>query len=135
MLSFFISLKSKEYFTACLYTCYDFIRPDVALELAWKNGFMDFAFPFLIQVVREYTSKVDTLVAESEKKKKEAEKKSEQPSGFIASPEEMYANQIPQLTYYDPNTQQGYGVPTGYAIPPTGYAIPPTGFGGTYGQY
>jgi clathrin heavy chain len=37
-------------FAACLYTCYDLIRPDVALELAWKNGVMDMAMPFLIQV-------------------------------------------------------------------------------------
>jgi clathrin heavy chain len=110
LLIFFVGLKSKECFAACLFTCYDLIRPDVALELAWRNNLLDFAFPFLIQVVREYTSKVDALVAEAEKKKKEAEKKSETPSTFV-SPEEMYANQIPQIAYYDPNAQPGYGMP------------------------
>jgi len=104
LLAFFVGLKSKEYFTACLYSCYDIIRPDVALELAWRNGFMDFAFPFLIQVVREYTTKVDTLIAEAEKKKKEAEKKNEQPTTFQS--EELYSNQILQITYTDPNQQQ-----------------------------
>lgn len=119
LLNFFISLKSKECFAATLYTCYDAIRPDIALELAWKNNYIDFAFPFLIQVVREYTSKVDGLVAEAEKKKKEAEKKSDQPSNFVHS-EDMYANQIPQIAYYDPSMQQGY---------------PPTGMMPPYGQY
>lgn len=40
----------KECFAACLYTCYDLIRADVAMELAWLNGMMDFAFPYVLQV-------------------------------------------------------------------------------------
>lgn len=40
----------KECFAACLYTCYDLIRADVVLELAWMNNMMDFAYPFLLQV-------------------------------------------------------------------------------------
>lgn len=40
----------KECFAACLYTCYDLIRADVAVELAWMHGIMDFAVPYLLQV-------------------------------------------------------------------------------------
>lgn len=40
----------KECFAACLYTCYDLIRADVAVELAWMHGMMDFAVPYLLQV-------------------------------------------------------------------------------------
>lgn len=40
----------KECFAACLFVCYDMIRPDVALELAWMNNMIDFAFPYLLQV-------------------------------------------------------------------------------------
>lgn len=40
----------KECFAACLYTCYDLIRADVAVELAWMHGMMDFAVPYLMQV-------------------------------------------------------------------------------------
>lgn len=40
----------KECFAACLYTCYDLLRPDVVLELAWRHQLMDFAFPYMIQV-------------------------------------------------------------------------------------
>merc|ERR1712179_285025 len=46
---------------ACLFQCYDLLHPDVILELAWKHNIMDFAMPYLIQVMREYTSKVDKL--------------------------------------------------------------------------
>lgn len=41
----------KECFASCLFVCYDLIRPDVALELAWMNNMVDFAFPYLLQVI------------------------------------------------------------------------------------
>lgn len=40
----------KECFASCLFVCYDLIRPDTALELAWMNNMIDFAFPYLLQV-------------------------------------------------------------------------------------
>ena len=33
-----------------LFTCYELIRPDVALELAWRNNYYDFFMPYIIQV-------------------------------------------------------------------------------------
>ena len=46
-----VSLQGKkECFASCLFVCYDLIRPDVALELAWMNDMIDFAFPYLLQV-------------------------------------------------------------------------------------
>lgn len=41
----------KECFASCLFVCYDLIRADVALELAWMNNMIDFAFPYLLQVI------------------------------------------------------------------------------------
>lgn len=64
LLSYFIDSKEQECFAACLYTCYDLLRPDVVLELAWKNKLIDFAFPYMIQFVKEYTGKVDMLLSE-----------------------------------------------------------------------
>ncbi|CAF1680233.1 unnamed protein product, partial [Didymodactylos carnosus] len=43
------------------FQCYDLLRPDVILELAWRHDIMDFAMPYMIQVMREYISKVDKL--------------------------------------------------------------------------
>jgi len=119
LLEFFVSKGLKECFAACLYTCYDAIRPDVALEVAWKNQIIDFAFPFLIQVLREYVSKVDVLHKEFEKKKKDEEKKGEQTAFQPAITEESFVSSLPQIAYYptpvpmvDPNAY-GYG---GYPV-------------------
>jgi len=113
LLEFFVSNSLKECFSAALYTCYDVIRPDVALELAWKNKILDHAFPYFIQVVREYTSKVDGLHKEHDKKKK-TEEKHDQQSSFTANsiPEvEGFINALPQIAYYpggvDPNAYYG----------------------------
>jgi clathrin heavy chain len=46
----FVMQGKKECFASCLFICYDLIRLDVALELAWMNNMVDFAFPYLLQV-------------------------------------------------------------------------------------
>jgi len=61
VLRFFVENGLREHFSACLYACYDLLRPDVVLELAWRNGLNDFAMPYMIQVLREYTGKIDWL--------------------------------------------------------------------------
>ena len=64
LLRFFVEEKpDSEAFTACLYTCYGLIRPDVAMELAWRNRIMDSAMPFLIQTVRDLHSRVEAIDA------------------------------------------------------------------------
>jgi len=108
LLEFFVQNDLRECFSAALYTCYDVVRPDVALELAWRNKILDSAFPYLIQVVREYTTKVDSLVKETEKKKKEEEKKGELPGSFV-SQDELFVNNIPQIAYY-PASPVGPGI-------------------------
>jgi len=125
LLEFFVANSLKECFAACLYTCYDTVRPDVAIELAWKNKILDFSFPYIIQVVREYVGKVDSLYKEFDKKKKSEEKKDEQ-SSFVA-PEESFMHTLPQIAYYptgqDPNQfygQQQFGVG---GMPGNGYGF------------
>lgn len=61
LLQFFIETGKKECFAACLYTCYDLLRPDVVLELGWRNNMMDFAMPFMIQSMRETMNKLEML--------------------------------------------------------------------------
>jgi len=65
LLKFFIKEGLHECFASCLFNCYSLIRPDVALELAWRNNQMDMAMPFLIQVIREFQDKVDKLSSSS----------------------------------------------------------------------
>lgn len=58
LLAWFLQEDKKECFAACLFTCYDLLRPDVVLETAWRHNIMDFSMPYFIQVMREYLSKV-----------------------------------------------------------------------------
>merc|ERR1712088_711726 len=76
LLAYFLEHKAYDCFAACLFQCYDLLHPDVILELAWKHNIMDFAMPYLIQVMREYTSKVDKL-EESEAARVEEKKEEE----------------------------------------------------------
>jgi len=82
LLKFFVEISNHPAFAACLYACYDLIRPDVALELAWRNHLIDFVMPFIVQYIRDLTSRVDVL--ESYHKAKEEKKDDEKPDAFKA---------------------------------------------------
>lgn len=82
LLRYFVDQESKECFAACLYTCYDLIRPDVAMELAWRKNMTDFAMPYLIQVLREYTSRIDALDKKTQKKEEEEERQKSAPNDW-----------------------------------------------------
>jgi len=119
LLLYFVENKMPECFAAALYSCYDLIHPDVALEYSWRYNILDYGVPYLVQVLREYIPKIDKL----EKKNKEAEEKAkveikEQPlPGGDFNP-----SVVPML----PGTVPGSFSPTGF-LPPG--SIPPQ-FGG-----
>lgn len=58
LIAWFLEIGRSDCFAACLYSCYDLLRPDVILELGWRHNIMDFAMPYLVQVLREYLTKV-----------------------------------------------------------------------------
>ena len=58
LIAWFLDQENHPCFAACLFSCYDLLRPDVILELSWRHNIMDFAMPYMIQVMREYTAKV-----------------------------------------------------------------------------
>ena len=47
LLRFFVAQKDKSCFSATMYTCYDLVRPDIAIELAWRHGYTDYAMPYM----------------------------------------------------------------------------------------
>jgi len=96
LLAFFVSNKNKECFAASLYTCYDLLHPDVVMEMAWLNGMSDAAMPFMIQVMREYSRKVDMLMAEKKEREQEG-KSAEEASKQAEAQVNMYAQLIPAL--------------------------------------
>jgi len=119
LLDYFVQNDLKHCFAACLYTCYELVHPDFAMELAWKSNLVDFAFPFILQFLREYTMKVDTLI-ESEKKQSA---KPEQPT----SP-------VPVVQGVQPGVPFGYA--PGVALPGSGLIpILPMGGGGPMGAF
>ncbi|XP_006902589.1 PREDICTED: clathrin heavy chain 2 [Elephantulus edwardii] len=61
LLQWFVDEGQRECFVATLFTCYDLLRPDVALELAWRHGLADCTMPYFIQLMHEYLGKVDSL--------------------------------------------------------------------------
>eukprot|EP00930_Biecheleria_cincta_P019685 TRINITY_DN1496_c0_g1_i1.p1 TRINITY_DN1496_c0_g1~~TRINITY_DN1496_c0_g1_i1.p1 ORF type:complete len:1703 (+),score=387.00 TRINITY_DN1496_c0_g1_i1:58-5166(+) len=115
LLKFFVENGHKECFAACLYTCYDLITPDVALELAWRNGLTDYCMPYLIQVMREFTGRVNALDKKTTKKEEEEEKNKSASNDYV--PDYMVPNMmmpgLGQLAIGGPQhmPQPGFGQP------------------------
>jgi clathrin heavy chain len=74
LLRFFVDQDLKECFAACLFNCYELIRPDVTLELAWRFNLMSFAMPFMIQTMRDMNKKLDALASKMVEKDQDEEK-------------------------------------------------------------
>ena len=135
LLIFFVDQKLTDCFAAQLYACYDLLRPDAVLELAWTRGMVDFAFPYFIQAVREYTTKVDKLLADAHEHKAAAETEKKEAKEAQAAHNNMYALLPPALpapadwaaanpaayAHYDPYANQ-VGAYTGGAV--SAYGMP-----------
>jgi clathrin heavy chain len=137
LVHYFVENGERECFAACLYTCYDLIKADVALEVAWQHGLMDLAMPFMIQTMRDYGSKIDTLMAERaenrEEKKTEESKQKEQQAQSNA-----YLSLMPLGLPAPPvagDTNGGFGGAPGAYGAPAGFGSGAS-FGGAaaYGQ-
>ncbi|CAA6654735.1 unnamed protein product [Spirodela intermedia] len=110
LLVYFIEQGKKECFASCLFICYDLIRPDVALELAWVNNMIDFAFPYLLQFIREYAGKVDELVKDKLEALSEVKAKEQEEKEMVAQ-QNMYAQLLPLALPAPPGMGGPYGVP------------------------
>ncbi|GJN07209.1 hypothetical protein PR202_ga25020 [Eleusine coracana subsp. coracana] len=131
LLVYFIEQGKKECFASCLFICYDSIRPDVALELAWMNNMVDFAFPYLLQFIREYSSKVDDLVKDKIESQKEEKAKEKEEKDLVAQ-QNMYAQLLPLALPAPPMPGMGGPPPPmgGMGMPPMGgMGMPPMGPG------
>lgn len=123
LMRYFLESGSKECFAGCLYTCYDLVQPDVVLELAWKHNVMDYAMPYFVQVMKEYSTLLEEhsrLLAERSAPAPEALADGGMPaSGFDGS----------QGTLPFDASALGMGHPAGL-MPPGGVAMMPPGAGG-----
>jgi clathrin heavy chain len=46
----FVDIGSRECYVGMLYSCYDLLRPDVVLEMSWRNGLNDFTMVCLLSL-------------------------------------------------------------------------------------
>ncbi|XP_005091567.1 clathrin heavy chain 1 isoform X2 [Aplysia californica] len=122
LISWFLENGNHECFAACLFQCYDLLRPDVILELAWRHNIMDFAMPYMIQVMREYTSKVDKL-EQSESVRSEEEQKAEERPIVLNEPQLMLTAGPMGMTP-PPPPQTGYGYAPMPGAPMPGAPMP-----------
>lgn len=131
LLQWFLEIGKTDCFAASLFMCYDLLKPDVVLELAWRHNLLDFAMPYMIQVMREYLTKVDQL---SESNAKRAEEGDATPEPPIMGVEQLMITAgpsfVPQPNMYPGMPPQGAMPPV--SMPPQGYAQPPPGAAGYY---
>ena len=76
------------------YTCYELLHPDVVLEYSWRYGYFDFAMPFMIQTMRDLTSRVETVQKKTDDIQKKEEKSTEQK---LSSPLEIMEMIVPSF--------------------------------------
>merc|ERR1712172_387276 len=89
LLAYFLEKKAFDCFAACLFQCYDLLHPDVIMELSWKHNIMDFAMPYFIQVMREYTAKVDKLEESETLRAEEVKEENNKPIVMETQPQLM----------------------------------------------
>lgn len=96
LLNFFVAQGQKECVSACLYTCYELIRPDVVLEMAWRHNMMDFAMPYMIQSFRQFSDELggvraklqaqdDAIKVEAEAQKKVEAEQQNTDAAFVGN--------------------------------------------------
>lgn len=120
LLRYFVDIGNRECYVGMLYACYDLIRPDVVLELSWRNGLNDFTMPFMINLLCQQTKELASLKADNEARKtKEKEKESVEDNTPI-----LGANRL--MITAGPAGGAGHTSPGPFT---NGFAPQPTGFG------
>jgi len=141
ILRYFVSVRDRACFAAVLYTCYDLIKPDVAMELAWRHGYVDYVMPYIIQYTRHLHDKVAAIDARTAPKKEDVPAANDAHVGMMdGGLMGLGSNLMIANTPYGGYDQGGYG--GGYGGQPgygggganMGYGgAPAGGYGGGYG--
>ncbi|KAI3390877.1 hypothetical protein diail_8455 [Diaporthe ilicicola] len=117
LIRYFVDVGNRECYVGMLYACYDLLRPDLILELSWRNGLNDFTMPYMINMLAQQTKELALLKADNE-----ARKSKEKEQEKVEDNTPILGNRLMITAGPGANT----GGP-GYA--PNGFAPQPTGFG------
>ncbi|KAJ8904263.1 hypothetical protein NDN08_000787 [Rhodosorus marinus] len=107
----FLKERRRECFTALLYGCYEFFKPETALELSWRHQAKDFAMPYMVQNMAEVGAKLVRLEEESASRKELEERDRKEREAEI--------NEDASVLMYGLQSQQTGGVPMLGAPPAT----------------
>lgn len=118
LLRHIMNMQDKELLASMLYTCYELVKPDVALEVAWRQGLQEYVMPYFIQFVKDLSMRVETVQKSTEDIKKKDVQKAE---------DEMNRPLDMDMNLMFPGMGQGMGGPA--AI------MPAPGMGGMGSQF
>ena len=119
LLRHIMHMQDKELFAAMLYTCYELVKPDVALEVAWRCNLQEYVMPYFIQFVKDLSSRVENVQKSTDDIKKKEETKAE---------EEMNRPLDLEMNFMFPGLGMGMSGPA--AIMPAPGSMPGMGMGG-----
>jgi len=122
----------QSVFGAALYTCYHLIRPDIALELAWRNNLQEFVTPYMIQSFRDLTDRVSALENRLEKREKKesdeetAKKEAENMLQNQSANSMLMLTNAPAPQYANMGQNMGFAPAPGFVNPaaPQGQFVP-----------
>ncbi|KAF4309669.1 hypothetical protein GTA08_BOTSDO02967 [Botryosphaeria dothidea] len=117
LLRYFVDIGSRECYVGMLYACYDLIRPDVILEVSWRNGLNDFTMPYMINFLAQQAATIEQLKKDNEERKaKEQSQQKNEESTPILGASRLMLTQGPSAPSPAP-----YGQANGIAPQATGY--------------
>ncbi|KAI9745433.1 MAG: hypothetical protein M1818_000967 [Claussenomyces sp. TS43310] len=120
LLRYFVDIGSRECYVGMLYACYDLIRLDVVMEIAWRHGLTDFTMPFMINFMSQQASTIQELKKDNEERKaREKSHETDENTGPILGGSRLMLTQGPA---------GGSQSPASFAHT-NGFAPQPTGFG------
>lgn len=117
LLRYFVDIGSRECYVGMLYACYDLLRPDVILEMSWRNGLHDFTMPYMINLISQQTAAIELLKKDNEERKtrEASQQKKEEDTPILGS--RLMLTQGPMGSAPSPGP---YGQANGIAPQPTG---------------
>jgi len=92
LLTYFVTTKNNGGFVSCLYACVGLLRPDVVMELSWKNGLTDLSMPFMIQTVRTQSTLLASLAERVTKLELANQKRDEREDQELNNPMQLGQN-------------------------------------------
>ncbi|KAL2176067.1 uncharacterized protein P884DRAFT_226974 [Thermothelomyces heterothallicus CBS 202.75] len=123
LLRYFVDVGNRECYVGMLYACYDLIRPDVVLELSWRNGLHDFSFPYFINMLSIQTKEIAALKADNEARKaREKEQEKAEDNAPILGVNRLMITAGP-AGGAPPASPMPYNQTNGFAPQPTGYGF------------